>query len=130
MTRVCYVDTSAIACLLFGEAAAAAVRATLAQFERRFAANFLAAELAAAARREQIPAAQVTPFLGAVSWLLPNRDLQPEIDEVQAAGALRSGDLWHVACALYLERLLVPVTLVTLDERQREVAAAVGLSVA
>ena len=130
MTRACYVDTSVIACLLFGEAAAGTVRATLAQFERRYASNFLAAELAAAATRVRVPATQVAPFLGAVSWLLPNRDLQPEIDEVLDAGALRGGDLWHVACALFLDRLRVPVTFVTLDERQRAVAAAVGLAVA
>jgi hypothetical protein len=51
------------------------------------------------------------------------------MQRILAAGYLRGADLWHLACALYLADELVPPALLTLDVRQREVAAASGLEV-
>lgn len=42
------------------------------------------------------------------------------------AGYLRGADLWHVACALYLAEVPSDVTFLSLDDRQRTVAEALG----
>lgn len=129
MVRLAYVDTSALAALLFREPGAADLRAQLGEF-RRFSSNVLAAELHAAAAREAIPSALTARCLAAIEWVFPSRSLEPELVAVLAAGQLRGADLWHVGCALYLSDLLAPVTFFTRDRRQGEIAAAVGLAVA
>lgn len=56
----------------------------------------------------------------------PDRPLSSEITAVLEAGYLRGADLWHVAVALYHAEDPREVTFVTLDNRQRAVAAALG----
>lgn len=128
MLRLAYVDTSALAALLFREPGADELRERLVEF-RRFSSNLLAAELHAAGAREEIPASLTAQCLAAIEWVFPNRNLEPELGMVLSAGLLRGADLWHVGCALYLSELLVPVTFFTRDRRQGEIAAAVGLTV-
>lgn len=41
-------------------------------------------------------------------------------------GYLRGADLWHLACALYLVEDPPEISFVTLDDRQRTVAAGLG----
>ena len=55
--------------------------------------------------------------------------LAPEVDAALSAGYLRGADLWHVACALYVARAPGDISFVTLDERQRVVAAALGFRI-
>jgi hypothetical protein len=52
-----------------------------------------------------------------------------EIDRVLAAGSLRGADLWHLACAVYVSGNPEELAFVSLDQRQREVAKALGFSV-
>jgi predicted nucleic acid-binding protein len=129
MTRFAYVDTSILVAVCCREPVEAQTRRTIASFEGCFSSNLLEAELRAVGAREGIPAANVTTQIGIVNWVFPTRPLQPEIERVLAAGHLRGADLWHVACALYLGAARLPVTFFTLDQRQREAAAAVGLPV-
>lgn len=83
------------------------------------------AELRAALMREgvQWSAELVAP----IDWILPPRPLGDEIEQALRAGYLRGADLWHVACALYLTGALGAVEFISLDERQRNVAAALGM---
>lgn len=128
MRPLAFVDTSAIAAMLFREPGAEDLGARLQGFHL-LASNLLAAELHAAVAREQLPAAVLGPFLAILQWVHPNRSLEPEFATVLAKGRLRGADLWHVACALYASELLLPVKFVTRDQRQREVASALGLDV-
>ena len=55
--------------------------------------------------------------------------LSTEMATVLRAGYLRGGDLWHVAVALHLARNPADICFLTLDQRQREVAASLGFEV-
>jgi hypothetical protein len=55
--------------------------------------------------------------------------LTDEISRVLSAGYLRGADLWHVACALYLEPEPDELVFLTLDASQKAVAAKLGFSV-
>lgn len=126
-----YVDTSCMVALAFGDIGAErAVTATAAALHDRdvlLSATLLEAELRAAARRErrQLPA----ELLQSVAWVVPDRPLHLELGIVLAAGYLRGAELWHVACALYVAPNPAELDFLTLDRRQAEIAAAVGLSV-
>jgi hypothetical protein len=61
--------------------------------------------------------------------VFPDRSLGPEFDAVLSAGYLRGADLWHVACALYVTRTPGDIWFITLDERQRVVAADLGFRI-
>jgi hypothetical protein len=52
-----------------------------------------------------------------------------EIDRVLAEGYVRGADLWHLACAVYVSGNPEELAFVSLDQRQREVAKALGFSV-
>jgi len=123
-----YVDTSAFVAVLFGERGGARLRRIFGRLDAIYSSNLLEAELRAAAAREGIDAAVLCPALSTVRWVFPHRSLGEECSRVLEAGYLRGADLWHLACALYLGQLLEPMPLVTLDARQQEVAAAVGLN--
>ena len=45
------------------------------------------------------------------------------------AGHLRGADLWHIATALYVAPDPFSIAFATLDQRQAEVAAALGFQV-
>ena len=53
------------------------------------------------------------------------RALPPAFRE-QREGYVRGADLWHLACALYVAASPGELTFLTLDERQRTVAKALG----
>ena len=60
---------------------------------------------------------------------MPSRPLATEMATVLRAGYLRGADLWHVAAALYIARDPAEICFLTLDQRQREVAASLGFEV-
>jgi hypothetical protein len=62
-----------------------------------------------------------------IGWVYPGRPLTREYREILSRGHARGADLWHIACALFLEKRLAELTFITLDQRQRELAEAVGL---
>ena len=71
--------------------------------------------------REALPNRRAISYRGD-----PTRALSTELRSLLRAGYLRGADLWHVACALYMARESEDVTFITLDQRQAEVAAALG----
>ena len=109
-----------------GEPGSAALATRLSSFDSLWSSNLLEAEVRSALAQERIPD-QTERVLARVSWVLPARPLTPEIDRVLAAGRLQGADLWHVASAL----LMAPaadIAFLTLDTRQKEVAAKLGFA--
>ena len=95
-------------------------------FTTLLSSNVLEAELRAACHREEL---DFEPeFLADIEWVLPDRPLTPEFAAVLAAGYLRGADLWHVAAALFIADELGSPTFLTLDQRQRAVAEALGFA--
>ena len=125
---VAYLDSSSVVAITLGERGARGVAMALRRFERLVSSCLLEAEVRAALARERVTALPNT-FAG-VDWILPDRCLTPEIDRVLAAGALRGADLWHVACALYLDPTAGEIAFLTLDARQQRVAAELGFNTA
>lgn len=121
---VTYVDTSALVAIALGEHDGPPMARRLEGFSRLLASNLLEAELRAACAREDSVFSE--QLFANLKWVFPDRSLKPELDVVLAAGYLRGADLWHVACALYVTPNPGDIWFVTLDERQRRVAAALG----
>jgi len=121
-----YVDTSCLVAIAFDEPGAASLRRRLRRFDELFAANLLEAELRAALRREG--AVGEPALLRALTWIVPDRPLGPEIARVLAAGYVRGADCWHLATALYLAEDPGALSFLTLDTRQGTVASALGFA--
>ena len=64
-----------------------------------------------------------------IEWLFSGEPLSKELDDVLAAGYLRGADLWHLAIALFTFPVPEQITFLTLDNRQRAVAATLGFQV-
>ena len=124
---VAYVDTSALVAVAFDERGAAALARRLDACSRLLSSNLLEAELRAAFSRE---GHRFEPrLISGIEWVLPDRPLTHEFERVLQVGYLRGADLWHIATALYLARDPSGISFVTLDGRQRTVAAALGFQV-
>ena len=123
---IAYLDSSCVVALAFGEPGARRLAATLSRFERLMSSNLLEAEVRAAFVREGVAA--TAEVCAGLDWILPDRALTMEIDRVAALGGLRGADLWHVACALFLDPTAGELAFVTLDLAQRRVAAAAGFA--
>jgi predicted nucleic acid-binding protein len=122
--KLAYVDTSCLIAIAFGEAGAAALARRLARFDVLAASDLLAAELRSAFLREGVEPDPA--FLAALSWVLPDRPLHPEIARVLDSGYVRGADCWHLATALYLAENPATISFLTLDDRQAAVAKALG----
>ena len=125
--RTAYVDTSALAAIVFGENGAEEMARRLGAFRRVLSSNLLEAELRAALARED--AAYSPSYVEQIDWIFPDRPLGPEMDTVLEVGYLKGADLWHVATALAAARDPREMSFITLDERQRAVAAELGFCV-
>jgi predicted nucleic acid-binding protein len=122
-----FVDTSAILAIAFREADAQQVAARLERFATVYAADLLEAELRSACTRDD--RALDERILAPLRVVYPPRSLKAEIVRVLAAGYLRGADCFHLAVALSLAPDPRELTFLTLDKRQREVAAALGFAV-
>ncbi len=119
-----YVDASAILSIAFQESGHETVEQKLRGFSRLWSSNFLEAELRAAYARNNL--IFEPRFIEGIEWIVPSRPLSQEIAAALEIGYLRGADLWHVAAALYQAEDPREVTFVTMDNRQRTVAAALG----
>lgn len=125
--KVAYVDTSCLVAIALGERAGPAVARRMRGFDELVSSNLLEAELRAAFVREGVEADPA--YWSAVSWVLPDRSLGPELERVLDAGYLRGADCWHLAMALYVAEDPGEMVFFTLDERQRAVARDLGFRV-
>jgi predicted nucleic acid-binding protein len=123
--RLAYIDTSMVIGIAFDEPSAAGVARRLARFDRVFSSNLLEAEFRSALLRESVEGPG-EELLGFITWILPNRPLSREIERVSGTGYLRGADLWHLACALFVAPDPRELSFLTLDKRQREIAAGLG----
>jgi uncharacterized protein with PIN domain len=122
-----YVDTSFLLAILFGESQALALQRRLRRFEHRLAGDLLRAEALAAAHRETLSVDALQPALAAISLVLPERSLEPEMREVLRLGYVRGADLWHLGCALYVARdARADLAFLSRDRAQRTIARRLG----
>ena len=119
-----YVDASAVLAIAFQEPGYEAVDQRMRGFSRLWSSHLLEAELRAAYARNNL--IFEPRFIEGIEWIAPGRPLSREIAAVLEIGYLRGADLWHVAAALYHVSDPRELTFVTLDGRQRAVAAALG----
>lgn len=125
MTAI-YVDSSVVAAIAFRQSGHAELSTRLRASPLIWSAPLLEAEVRSAARREGMPVDE--GWFDAIAWANPDRPLRTEIIRVLEFGYLRGADCWHLATALYLAQDPEQLTFLTLDVRQREVAAALGFS--
>ncbi len=120
---VVYLDTSALVALAFGERGSKRIASQLELALAVHSSNLLEAEFRAALAREGVEDAGL---LQRIDWVIPDRPLSPEIGRALEVGYLRGADLWHVACALFLESHPRELEFVTLDKQQRSVVRELG----
>lgn len=124
MPTVC-IDASAIIAVEFNEDGRPQVLQRLTQFDQVVSSVLLEAEVRAKFARERVDFRSES--LARIEWIHPVQRLDYEMEAVLNVGYLRGGDLLHVATAFHFfhsqPRLL---TFLTLDTRQRAVAAALG----
>jgi len=121
-----YVDTSCLVAVAFSEPGSEGVASVLETFDALLSSNLLEAELLATLVREGVE--EEPAFLSSIGWVLPDRPLSREIRRVLAAGRVRGADALHLATALYVAENPGELTFATLDQRQREVAKALGFA--
>lgn len=124
--KLAYVDTSCLVAIALGESGGAAMAKRLPRFNRLFSSNLLEAELRSTLAREAV-GDDCASLLSWIGWVYPDRPLTPEFRRVLDAGRVRGADLWHLACALFLQERLGEMSFVTLVRTQRELAAKLGL---
>lgn len=131
MSRL-FVDTSVLVALALGEAGHKGLARRLESAEDLFASPLLEAEYRAALVHEGLTREEATDaaeLLAGFRWVMPNRPLSRELDRVFSAGYARGADAWHLATALFVVEDPADLPFYTLDQRQRELAAALGFPV-
>lgn len=121
---IAFFDSSVIAAYALGEEGADQLFEVLDGFERWLASELLESEVACAAYREGVGLPD--RLLRDLDWVRPTRRLTLYIERVLEAGYLRGADCHHLAVALYVAGDPAEVTFLTLDDRQRSVAAKLG----
>ena len=128
--KTAFIDTSALAAILFEERAFPAVQNILGNLDTVRASNLLEAEIRSAAARESVDQLEVDSVLSKVKWVLPDRPLSQELRAVASCGvSLRGADSWHLACALYLAGDPSNLPFLTLDGDQALAAERLGFKV-
>lgn len=126
--KVAYVDTSCLVAVGLDEPGGRDLGTRLSRLDQLVSSNLLEAELLSVLAREKVEGYE--ELVSWVSWVFPDRPLGPEIARVLRSGYVRGSDLWHLANALYLAETPAELPFLTLDTRQREVAAALGFPTA
>lgn len=122
-----YVDTSVIIAVAFNEPGGPEVLERLNGFTTLMSSNLLEAEARSVYKRDG--RAFTEDALSDIEWIIPDCPISEELDTASRYNYLRGADLWHIAAALYIFDEPSEVTFLTLDNRQREVAAALGFQV-
>ena len=122
-----YVDSSLIVNVAFDEEGASGTRRRLDGFDSLVSSNLLEAEVRVAFARENL--VFETSVISGIEWIHPISPLADEYVKALHMGYLRGADLWHIAAALYAFPRSDEITFLTLDNRQRAVAVALGFQV-
>jgi predicted nucleic acid-binding protein len=121
-----FVDTSVILAVAFQEADFQDVAERLERFDAVYASDLLEAELRSACRRDQRSVDE--RLIAPLRVVYPPRSIRAEVVRVLDAGYARGADCFHLATALFLVRSPSELTFLTLDKRQRDVAATLGFA--
>ncbi len=122
-----YVDSSVLVAIALGEPGSDAVLRRLADFPLLYSSNLLEAELRSALAREGVPWSY--QHVTQIRWIWTDRPLGDEMQTILDVGYLKGADLWHLAVALASTPDPRDMAFLTLDERQRAVAAQLGFHV-
>lgn len=125
--KLAYVDTSCLVSIAFSETGSRPLALRLGRFDRLFASNLLEAELRAALAREGIRD-DAAGILSSITWVYPDRPLTEEINRGLSSGYTKGADVWHLACALFLDPRATELSFLTLDARQQHAAAKLGFA--
>ncbi len=124
--KFAFVDSSVLLAIAFNERTAPLMSEKLSAFDAIFASPLAEAEVRCAGQREK---RSVDPsLLAPLKWVQPDRMLSAEILRVLDAGYVRGADCWHLATALFHAADPAEIVFLTLDNRQREVAAKLGFA--
>ncbi|UCG88010.1 MAG: type II toxin-antitoxin system VapC family toxin [Gemmatimonadota bacterium] len=118
-----YLDTSGLVALAFAERGGKRIARRLESATAVYSSNLLEAEFRSVLVREGVDDGAL---LEPIRWVVPDRPLSGEFDRVLDAGYVRGADLWHLACALFVEPEPHELVFLTLDRRQRNVARLLG----
>jgi predicted nucleic acid-binding protein len=124
-----FVATSVLVALAFEESDHDRIVRNLESADDLFASPLLEAEYRSALAREGLTRGEADnagELLAWFRWVLPNRPLSRELDRVFSAGSARGADAWHLATALFVAEDPADLPFYTLDQRQRDVAMALG----
>ncbi len=125
--KAAYVDTSCLVAIAFDEPERTEVASRLGEHDMLLSSNLLEAEFRAVLARESTDLDEA--LFSWITWVLPDRPLSAEITRVLGAAYLRGADLWHLSMAIYVTSDPTDLTFLTLDQRQWEVAEALGFRV-
>lgn len=123
-----YVDASAAVAVALEEPGWEQTARRLTSFPVLLSANLLEAEVRSVYAREGL---QYDPsVVSSIGLVHPHRSLGPELAKaLEIGGYLKGADLWHMAIALYVDETIIGRTaFVTLDNKQRAVAANLGFA--
>ena len=122
-----YVDSSFLLAIVFGEPQSTTLRRILDRYHDVFSSDLLIAECVSATMREHRDSDALPSALAAIEVVVPPRSLEAEFREAARHGYLRGGDLWHVACALFVAAgAFSDLAFLSRDTAQRRVAAELG----
>ena len=124
-----YIDPSGLVAIAFNQRQGSEFELRLGAYTRLVSSNFLEAEVRAAFANPERGRQYDSEILSGIEWIYSDRPLSREIESTLSVGYLRGGDLWHVAVALYFYPDPTEVYFLSLDDRQRGVAEALGFQV-
>jgi|WetSurMetagenome_2_1015567.scaffolds.fasta_scaffold252334_1 hypothetical protein len=122
--KAAYIDTSLLIGLKFQKSSPSTIR-TVRQYEL-FSSELLIAEVLAFGKRISIEQDLLWEALKGLSWVIPEKSIFEECRRVVQYGYSGGADLWHLGCACYLCPNTKELAFLTLDERQRNLAARLG----
>jgi hypothetical protein len=125
--KIGYIDTSALLAVAFDEPAGRRIAGRIVAFPRLISSNLLEAEYRSALAREGIDGEQ--DILESIDWIFPDRPLTGEVLRILKLGHLRGADLWHLACALFVDPEARDLSFITADGHQKALARKIGFTV-
>jgi len=123
--KAAYVDSSCLVAIVTGEPGFRDLMGRLSRYERLFSSNLLEAEVRSVLARRGI-AGNPGSVLAWINWVHPGRRLTAEFRKILEVAPLRGADLWHLACALFLQPKDPNLAFISLDGNQAEAAKELG----